>query len=119
MAKLIHRLLPRYGNWGGPGWSGGKWQDNYENTDWSVPARDALDSLFKDHDRAYQKAIADLPEDQREESFNKADLTLSQEADRLPINPSKWYEPPTTATWLYAYIYRKLVIFLFNVRGSV
>ena len=47
------RLLPRYGNWGGPGWSSGKWCPPNE-TDWSKPPIDALDQLFRDHDFAYQ-----------------------------------------------------------------
>ena len=115
MAKLIHKLLPRYGNWGGPGWSGGKWQENYENTDWEVPARDSLDVLFKIHDRSYQQAIANFPEDKREPEFDKADKVLSNSADELSKNPSEWPEPPKTASWLYAWLYRKLVIVIFHL----
>ena len=46
-------LLPRYGNWGGPGWSGGKWCPP-NSTDWSVPGVDEMDELFKEHDKQYQ-----------------------------------------------------------------
>jgi len=118
MAKLTHRILPRYGNWGGPGWSGGQWQDNYENTDWSVPARDSLDDLFKLHDKAYQQAIKKLPEDEREPKFNEADKILSESANKLSSNPSKWEDPPKTVSWWYAWGYRKLVIFIFGIRGN-
>lgn len=118
MAKFIHKLLPRYGNWGGPGWSGGQWQDNYENTDWSVPPRDSLDALFKEHDRGYQKAIANISNlQEREEEFNRIDKILSELADKLDPDPKKWPEPPTTASWWYAWIYRKLVIVIFCWRG--
>lgn len=45
-------LFPRYGNWGGPGWSAGCW--NPTETDWFVPTIDAMDELFKRHDWSYQ-----------------------------------------------------------------
>jgi len=118
MAKLTHRLLPRYGNWGGPGWSGGQWQENYENTDWTVPPTDSLDALFKEHDLSYQQTIANIPENKREAYFDTADRKLSNDANALPQNPSKWPNPPTTASWWYAWGYRKLVIYIFDIRAS-
>lgn len=48
------RLIPRYGNWGGVGWSAGRWNNDPVLTDWSVSAIDAMDELFKWHDWAYQ-----------------------------------------------------------------
>lgn len=44
--------FPRYGNWGGPGWSAGCW--NPFGTDWDFVAIDEMDELFKWHDFAYQ-----------------------------------------------------------------
>lgn len=46
-----------YGNWGGPGWSGGKFTDDPDNVDWDVEAIDEMDELFKRHDYAYQHSI--------------------------------------------------------------
>ncbi len=48
------RYIPRYGNWGGVGWSAGRWNNDPSMTDWSVAGVDAMDDLFKAHDRAYQ-----------------------------------------------------------------
>lgn len=47
-------IFPRYGNWGGPGWSAGMYNNDPALTDWSVPGIDAMDNLYKVHDRAYQ-----------------------------------------------------------------
>ena len=116
---MLNRLIPTYGNWGGPGWSSGRYEDNPDETDWSVPGRDSLDELFKEHDRVYQNTIKNLPETQWEDEFNKADLALAENANKLSQNPSKWQNPPSTASWLYAYLYRKLVIFIFNIRGVI
>lgn len=48
------RLIPRYGNWGGVGWSAGRWNNDPALTDWSVEPVDALDAECKFHDWAYQ-----------------------------------------------------------------
>ena len=55
--SVIDALVPTYGNWGGPGWSAGKRQSNYDDTDWSVEAIDSMDEVFKGHDKKYQLAI--------------------------------------------------------------
>lgn len=47
-------FVPRYGNWGAPGWSGGAWVDDPAKTDWEVGSVDDLDEIFKVHDKAYQ-----------------------------------------------------------------
>jgi len=39
-----------YGNWGGPGWSGGKFVSDPKLVDWSVDCIDEMDKLFKQHD---------------------------------------------------------------------
>jgi len=46
-------LFP-YGNWCGAGWSGGKYTDNPEEVDWSVPAIDSIDQCCKEHDWCVQ-----------------------------------------------------------------
>jgi hypothetical protein len=46
-------LVPTYGNYGGPGWTGGQRGGN--NTEPKSPS-DKLDEKFKEHDDAYGKA---------------------------------------------------------------
>lgn len=46
-------LFPRYGNWGGPGWSCGRWCPPGV-VDWEVKPVDAMDELFRAHDWNYQ-----------------------------------------------------------------
>lgn len=48
------RLIPRYGNWGGVGWSGGTWCNDPALTDWDAEPIDYMDEIFKAHDEAYQ-----------------------------------------------------------------
>lgn len=43
-----------YGNWGGPGWSGGRFESDRSKVDWSVKPVDAMDEAFKLHDLGYQ-----------------------------------------------------------------
>ncbi len=57
------RLIPRYGNWGGVGWSAGCWNNDPDCTDWSVAALDELDYCFKLHDLAYQTGLSWLEAD--------------------------------------------------------
>lgn len=54
---FLYRLIPTYGNWGGPGWSGGRYPCSPQETDWSVSAVDSMDEYFKEHDRRYQRSI--------------------------------------------------------------
>lgn len=51
----LNRLVPTYGNWGGPGWSGGEWNDDPGETKWGVVPIDEMDNAFKRHDWIYQK----------------------------------------------------------------
>lgn len=53
-----HKLFPTYGNWGGVCWTGGKWNDDPAQTDWTVDPVDYMDSLFKCHDWMYQTCRA-------------------------------------------------------------
>ena len=55
--KWLQKLVPTYGNWGGPGWSGGEWQSDTNLTKWDVKPIDNMDAMFRDHDMAYQTAI--------------------------------------------------------------
>jgi RHS repeat-associated protein len=46
-------LFP-YGNWCGAGWSSGRYTDNPEEVDWSMPAIDSIDQCCKEHDWCVQ-----------------------------------------------------------------
>jgi len=51
--------IPTYGNWGGPGWSGGRrtYGDPLTDKDKGCPAIDKLGELFREHDLlAYEDA---------------------------------------------------------------
>lgn len=52
--KWWQYLFPCYGNWGGPGYSAGCWNNDPSLTDWSVDGVDDMDRLFKAHDFIYQ-----------------------------------------------------------------
>lgn len=45
-----------YGNYGGPGWSGGEFVKPTEKPKWIVRPLDPLDEIFKEHDEAYYAA---------------------------------------------------------------
>ena len=48
------RILPKYGNWGGPGYSAGVYNDDPTKTDWTLEPLDDMDVMFQHHDYAYQ-----------------------------------------------------------------
>lgn len=47
-------FVPRYGNWGGPGWSGGRWNVGADRADRIMEPADALDEALMRHDGDYQ-----------------------------------------------------------------
>lgn len=117
--SFFNRLIPTYGNWGGPGWSGGKRHENYKNTDWSVEALDSMDELFKEHDKKYQKAIEkynsqEIDIKEKNKIWLDADKKLIENLDFLSQDPNKWFKKPLNITW--AWLYRKSAIFLFQVK---
>jgi hypothetical protein len=59
------RLIPRYGNYGCPGWSAGEWNNDPALTDWTVPPVDAMDALFRAHDYAYQAGASRIDADRK------------------------------------------------------
>ena len=69
-------FLPTYGNYGGIDYSGGVHLTPGQQPDYSVPAADPLDSLFKAHDLA-SEASSSLQRAQ-------GDLALLEGIDNLP-----------------------------------
>jgi len=85
-----------YGNWGGPGWSGGVFNHDPALTNWSVPAIDQMDRLFKIHDHMYQNNV----------SPQYADHWL---AKTLPL---------ANVSGVWPRVYKKLAIWVFTVRSK-
>ncbi len=88
--------LPRYGNWGGRGWSGA-------NEPWFKPPMDSLDEAFMYHDYGYMRG-----------ENEKADRELVKALKALPDDPKKWEHPPKNE--IYAYAYRKAALVAFQDR---
>lgn len=63
--KLWQWLFPRHGNWGGPGYSAGVYNNTPALTDWSVNGKDKMDFAFKRHDYAYQRGRDRIQADRR------------------------------------------------------
>lgn len=106
------RILPRYGNWGGIGYSGGTFPDAPAQTNWDVPAVDTMDELFKQHDKLYQYAIEHCPTiEYRNADWEFADQWLVCSLLDIPIDPGKWERPPRSK--LYARIFRYFSIGIF------
>lgn len=53
-------FIPRCGNWGGVGWSAGRWLKTGNTTDWDIPSLSPLDELYKEHDRRYRPSESRL-----------------------------------------------------------
>lgn len=94
------RLFPTYGNWGGPGWSGGCWPEPGE-TDWSVSPVDSMDRCFKEHDSHYQ----------RTGDIKVADGNLVDDLLYLRWDPRSWEEPAKGFFWTNLYRLGAIVIF--------
>lgn len=114
-------LLPKYGNYGGPGWSGGALMENYNQVNWDIEPADSLDSCFFRHDKLYQRSIQKhsqgrITEAEKEAEWIKADIILIEEIEKLPINPYLWEMKPTLNSYWYAWLYRKLAIGVFRAK---
>lgn len=117
---MLSRLVPTYGNWGGPGWSGGRYPRGWADTDWEIIAVDSLDYLFKAHDRRYQGAIRKcslgwISEGEKVRQWREADAQLVRDLKQLPSRPSAWACLPYMHSVLYAWLYRKAAIAVFTV----
>jgi len=118
MAPLWQRLIPKYGNYGGPGWSGGAMMDDYSEVDWSVVPSDSLDWLFHCHDKVYQKAIEqeinkEITDKEMTKLWLGGDKVLVDGINLLSNNPKEWPLPPTINSNRYAWFYRKIALAAF------
>lgn len=98
---LWARLVPTYGNWGGPGWSGG----TRSGPAWGVEAVDDLDAAFKAHDKAYYYASSHAER-------SDADFLLSYRIANLLKEPAEWGTPPKSPYYAMLYGRASCVVFV-------
>jgi hypothetical protein len=96
------KAIPIYGNFGGPGWSGGQRGDVRP---WVAPA-DSMDEFFMEHDYGYGRG-----------EFRKADRELYQSLMKMPGDPRDWSTPSKTLR--YADAYRKFCIVIFYLKSHL
>ena len=119
--KTWQYLVPKYGNFGGPGWSGGAMMDSYDEVDWSVKPMDSLDETFHCHDTGYQEAIekeknGDISYVEMRRKWVKADMELVARIKKIPADPRKWERKPVTCCKLYSWFYRKCALAVFSTK---
>jgi hypothetical protein len=86
-----------YGNWGGPGFSGGVFVNDPSKVNWDVVPIDGMDKLFKEHDWDIQHNLGRL-------------------AHKILAKKLEEFEPPTDwTTWQR--LYRLVAIGIFKVLG--
>jgi len=121
-APLWQYLVPKYGNFGGPGWSGGAMMSSYNEVDWSIEPVDSLDRGFYDHDCGYQCAIelehnGDISYAEMRRRWVEADVNLVNYIKSIPANPKEWDVKPTTSSNLYSWFYRKCALIIFTSKA--
>jgi hypothetical protein len=92
---LINFVTWRYGNFGGPGWSG---------KDYSLAPKDSLDAIFKTHDLWYGLR-----------EYANGDAKLVEALQALPKDPKRWVSPPGNFFGVMkAKIYKSAAAMYFN-----
>ena len=83
--SFLESLVPRYGNYGGPGWTAGNGPE----------PTDDMDRLFSKHDSVYAQS-----------DYKGGDKALINGLNNLSLNHSNWNRPPQSKA--YSYVYRYL-----------
>ena len=86
-----------YGNFGGPGWSGGIFTNDPKMVNWKIPAVDEMDAIFKIHDWKYQNG----------KSRRDADQILYLRLSKTNING------------IWSNIYRIGCLFIFSIKLAI
>ena len=104
----LNGLVPTYGNWGGPGWSGGVAGGLVGPN----PAVDSMDECFKAHDECYGERSC-----QRQPTTHRrmCDRSLVQCLSQLSDDPREWLNPAPHPE--FAKDYRKAATRLFRLRS--
>jgi hypothetical protein len=100
-----------YGNWGGPGWSGGDFVHDPAMVNYSAGSVDSMDDLFFIHDGAYQAT--------KGSSYSRcmrryADAELLAGLIYLPLLTRHWPRKPKR--WYHAQAYRFAAIIGFGIK---
>jgi RHS repeat-associated protein len=92
---LPDALVPTYGNWGGPGWSGGQ-----RGGVGPLPPIDSMDKCFKAHDECYGErgCWRDSAPVRR-----RCDRELVDCLSELPSDPRTWPRPAPDPAWARYY----------------
>jgi RHS repeat-associated protein len=101
-------LVPTYGNWGGPSWSGGMAGGQVGPN----PPVDSMDACFKAHDFCYGEIAC---RKDRSAARRSCDRELVRCLTQLPTDPSTWPDPPPDPK--RAEDYRKWATRLFQWRS--
>ena len=105
--------VPEYGNFGGPGYSGGKEVPQGAKPDMSVDAKDHLDQCFKDHDWCYWKNKVTSDEIDNCNKM-KCDQELNNCMERIGPYPWMWKNRPPKWKYGYARNYRDVAGYYFK-----
>jgi RHS repeat-associated protein len=89
-------LVPTYGNWCGPLWSGGMAGGEVG----ASPPVDSMDACFKAHDFCYGEIECNKNGDLAQK---KCDRALVRCLSQLPEDPHSWPEPAPYPTWARLY----------------
>jgi len=107
------RWIPEYGNFGGPGYSGGKRIPQGARPDMSVEATDDMDQCFKDHDWCYWKNKA-TSDDLGNCKKIKCDEGLIDCLKRIGPFPWLWKKKPSKWKYGTARNYRDVATYIFK-----
>jgi len=91
-----------YGNYGGPGHTGGGDATGYLPHDFEAEPIDSMDELFRDHDKAWWTGHEVLK--------HKSDVELLKGLENLSADPRDWDNPPPQGKWIYASQFRLAAI---------
>ena len=108
----------RYGNWCGPGWSGGVDVSKNNGKSGTAGPVDSLDAACKKHDEVYDWKKPNQPR------LNcaieeVADKQLIRDLDALPKDPKKWSDPPSHQNEKSVEMYREAASGYFKTKQAV
>jgi len=109
--SLADESIITYGNYGYKNYTGGREPTGYFPTDFSKPAIDSLDELFKKHDQVYW-AADEMGGEKGKRFRREGDCELLKGLHQLKrIGPSKWDRPPQNPSYAITYINQAIKVF--------
>ncbi len=108
----------RYGNWCGPGWSGGVDVSKNNGKSGTAGPVDSLDAACKKHDEVYDLKKPNQPR-LNHAIEETADKRLIKDLNALPEDPKKWPDPPASQNEKSAEMYRHEASAYFKTKQAV